>query len=82
MTIESPGQALRRKANRALQLARAVSDEEAAQALRHHATSLFEEAETLERAHELLPPPAPAQQPPAQQQQQIQPGTEDEGTNN
>jgi hypothetical protein len=53
MTIESPGQAMRRKANRALRLARAVSDEQAAQALRHHATSLFEEAETLERGDEL-----------------------------
>ena len=63
MTIESPGQALRRQANRALRLARAVSDEQAAQALRHHATSLFEEAETLERGHELLPPLPPAQQP-------------------
>jgi len=78
MTIESPGQALRRQANRALRLARAISDEQAAQALRHHATFLFEEAETLEREHELLPPPPPAEQSPAQQQQQIQPGTEDE----
>jgi hypothetical protein len=61
-----------------LRLARAISDEQAAQALRHHATSLFEEAETLERGHELLPPSPPARQPPAQQQQQIQLGTEDE----
>ena len=78
MTIESPGQALRRQANRALRLARAISDEQATQALRHHATRLFEAAETLERGHELLPPPPPAQQPPAQKQQQIQAGTEEE----
>jgi hypothetical protein len=77
MTIESPGQALRRKANRALRLARAVSDEQAAHALRHYATSLFEEAETLERGHELLPPPLQHSSP-QHSKQQIQPGTEDE----
>ena len=38
MTIESPGQALRRQANRALRLARGVADQQAAQALRVHAT--------------------------------------------
>jgi hypothetical protein len=48
----SPGEALRRRADRALRLARAVSDEKATQALRLYAISLFEEAETLERGHE------------------------------
>ena len=78
MTIDRPGQALRRQANRALRLARAVSDEQAAQALRLHATSLFDQAETLERAHGPLPPATPEQQGAAQQQQQIQPGSDDE----
>jgi len=54
MTIMSPGEALRRRADRALRLARAVSDEKAAQALRLYAISLFEEAETLERGQEAL----------------------------
>ena len=78
MTIESPGQALRRQAHRALRLARGVADQQAAQALRVHATSLFEKAETLERGHGPLPPTNPEQQRPAQQQQQMQPGSEDE----
>ena len=39
MTIQAP--ALRRQANRALRLARSLSDERAAQALRIHATSLL-----------------------------------------
>ena len=54
MTIMPPGEALRRRADRALRLARAVSDEKATQALRLYAISLFEEAETLERGHEAL----------------------------
>jgi hypothetical protein len=78
MTIESPGQALRRQANRALRLARAISDEQAGQALRLHASSLLDQAEALERGHGPLPPPDAEQQRPAQQQQQIQPGTDDE----
>ena len=59
MTIELSGQALRRQADRALRLARAVSDNQAAQALRLHATRLFEQAETLERGYALLTPPQP-----------------------
>ena len=78
MTIEPRGQALRRRADRALRLARAISDEQAAQALRLHASSLLDQVETFERGHELLPPPPPARQPPAQQQQQIQLSTDDE----
>jgi hypothetical protein len=77
MTIEPPGQALRRQADRALRLARAVSDDQAAQALRLHATSLFEQAETLERGYGPLTPPQPEQQRLAQQQQQIQTGSDD-----
>jgi len=46
--------------------------------LRLHATSLFEQAETLERGHGPLPPANAEQQRPAQQQQQIQPGIDDE----
>ena len=57
MTLQAP--ALRRQADRALRLARAVSDEQAAQALRVHATSLFEQAERLERGHGPLPPATP-----------------------
>ena len=72
---ESPSQALRRQADRALRIARAIYDEQAAQALRQHATGLFEQAEALERG-----PAAPlhesGEQHPAQQQQQIQPGSE------
>ena len=78
MTIELPGQALRRQADRALRLARAVSDNQAAQALRLHATRLFEQAETLERGYALLTPPQPEQQRLAQQQRQIQTGSDDE----
>jgi hypothetical protein len=77
MSIESPGHELRRQAGRALRLARAVSDEQAAQALRLHADSLFEQAEKLERGHEPLPPPNTEQQRPAQQQQQIQSGSDE-----
>src|SRR4051794_24898588 len=47
MTIMSPGEALRRRADRALRLARAVSDEKAAQALRLYAISFFEEPKHL-----------------------------------
>jgi hypothetical protein len=78
MTKEFPGEALRRRADRALRLARDISDEQAAQALRLHATGLFEQAETLQRGQGPLPPPNPEQQRPAQQQQQTQPGSEDE----
>jgi hypothetical protein len=78
MATDLPGQALRRQADRALRLARDVSDEHAAQALRLHATSLIEQAETLERAHGPLPPPDTEQQRPAQQQQQIQISSDDE----
>jgi len=78
MAIDSPGQALRRQADRALRLARDVSDEHAAQALRLHATNLIEQAETQERAHGPLPPPDMEQQRPLQQQQQIQPGSGEE----
>ena len=70
--------ALRRQANRALRLARAVSDERAAQALSIHATDLFAQAERLERGHMALPTPDPEQQRPAQQQHQIQPSSDDE----
>ena len=77
MTIEPRGQALRRRADRALRLARAISDEQAAQALRLHASSLLDQAEAFERGHWPLPPPNAEQQRPAQQQQQIQPGTDD-----
>jgi len=56
MTIEPRGQALRRRADRALRLARAISDEQAAQALRLHASSLLDQAEALERGHELVAP--------------------------
>ena len=78
MTIESPGQTLRRQANRALRLARGVADQQAAQALRVHATSLFEKAEKLDRGHGPLTPTNHEKQRPAQQQQQMQPGSEDE----
>jgi hypothetical protein len=54
MTIQAA--ALRRQADRALRLARSVSDERAAQALRIHATSLVEQAERLERGQGLPPP--------------------------
>ncbi len=60
MTIDPPGQALRRQADRALRLARAVSDEQAAQALRLHANSLFEQAETLEAEHSRCLHPMPS----------------------
>jgi hypothetical protein len=76
MTAESPGQALRRQADRALRLARAISDEQAAQALRQHAIGLFEQAEAL-KCVSPLHGQSPEQHP-TQQQQQIQPGSEDE----
>jgi hypothetical protein len=78
MTVELPAQALRRQADRALRLARSVSDKQAAQALRLHATSLFEQAERLERGHGPLPQTNAERQRPAQQQQQMQPGSKDE----
>jgi hypothetical protein len=77
MMAKSPSQALRRQADRALRISRAISDEQAAQALRLHATGLFEQAEALERGHAPLLPQRPEQHP-AQQQQQVQPGSEDE----
>ena len=46
----------------ALRLACAVSDEQAAQALRVHATHLFEQAERLELGHVPLPTTVPGQQ--------------------
>ena len=67
-------ESLRRQAERALRLARGISDEQAAQVLRAHAAYLHARAEWLER-QEKLPPSqlTTGQQQPAQQQRQIQP---------
>jgi hypothetical protein len=59
---------LRRQAERALRLARGISDEHAARALKVLAATLSERAASLE------------QHRPAQQQQQIQPKDEDKET--
>ena len=68
---------LRRQAERALRLARAIYDEQAAGALKVHAASPIQQAQGLEQD---MPPPLPSanQERPAQQQQQIQPEDTDE----
>jgi hypothetical protein len=70
ITDETVG--LRRQAERALRLARAIYDEQAAGALKVHAASLVQQAQSLEQDMPLHPPSAD-QERPAQQQQQIQP---------
>jgi hypothetical protein len=62
---------LRRRAERSLRLAKAVSDEQASDALTVHAAELLERAAALEtEAAHAVQQPAPEQQPAAQQQQQ------------
>jgi hypothetical protein len=74
--ITEEAERLRRQAERALRLARAISDEQAAHALRAHAAKLFEKAESLEPTTR---PGLHSESPrPAQHQQQIQPNREDE----
>jgi hypothetical protein len=64
---------LRRQAERALRIARGISDEQAALALRAHAADLHKQADWLEQedlpAQETQPAAGPQ---PMQQQQQIQ----------
>lgn len=75
---------LRRRAERALRLARGVYDQRAAQALKDYAVTMLQRAESLEGQNQQNPilPPSAGQQPPAQQQQQIQPAQdEDDKTN-
>lgn len=62
-------ESLRRSAERALRLARAIPDDRTVQALTMHAADLHTKAEWLERQD--MPPqqPSPGQQQPAQQQQ-------------
>jgi hypothetical protein len=71
---------LRRQAERALRLAKAVSDEQASDALTAHAAALLERAVALETeaAHAVQFQPAREQQPAAQQQQQKATKEEDE----
>jgi hypothetical protein len=78
MTLANEAERLRKQAQRALRLARAISDDHTASALKAHATSLFEQAERLEQqpATPVLRA-APEQPSPTQQQQQIQPKNED-----
>jgi hypothetical protein len=64
---------LRRQAKRALRLAGAVLDLQAAQALEAHAETLLARAQSLEQTQPVLS----AQQQPAQQQQQGQSTEED-----
>ncbi len=65
-------ESLRRQAERALRVARGISDEQAARALNALAADLHKRAEGLERQG--IPSPVqPVVQQPAQQQQQIQP---------
>jgi hypothetical protein len=63
---------LRRQAERSLRLAKAVSDEQASDALTAHAANLLERAAALETeaAHTVHFQPAFEQQPAARQQQQ------------
>ena len=70
---------LRRQAERALRLAKAVSDEQASDALTAHAAALLERAVALEtEATHAVQQRAPEQQPAAQQQQQKATKEEDE----
>lgn len=71
---------LRRRAERALRLARGVYDQRAAQALKDYAVALLLRAESLEGQQQQhhIPPPSAGQQPPAQQQQQIQPAKDED----
>jgi hypothetical protein len=59
---------LRRRAERALRLARGVYDQRAAQALKDYAVTLLLRAESLEGQQQQhhIPPPSAGQQPPAQ----------------
>jgi hypothetical protein len=61
---------LRRQAERSLRLAKAISDEQASDALTAHAAALLERAVALETEAHAVQQPAPEQQPAAQQQQQ------------
>jgi hypothetical protein len=65
---------LRRQAERALRIARGISDEQAALALRAHAADLHNQADRLEQQDLPVPAtqPAAAPQPMQQQQQQQQ----------
>jgi hypothetical protein len=69
---------LRRQAERALRLSKAVSDEQASDALTDHAAALLERAVALENeAAHAVQQRAPEQKPAAQQQQQFHPKKED-----
>ena len=57
MRIPSEAKRLRRQASRALRLAHAISDEQAAQALMLHADNLLKEAERLEQQNVSAPRP-------------------------
>jgi len=80
--VASAGKAgrLRKQAQRALRLARAIGDERAASALRVHAANLIEQADSLERQQTPVPAIAVEQPRPLQQQQQLQPKDEDKET--
>jgi hypothetical protein len=81
MTLANEAERLRKQAQRALRLARAISDDQTASALKAHATILFEQAERLEQQPAMPGVRATAEQPsPIQQQQQIQPKNEDHET--
>jgi hypothetical protein len=69
---------LRRKAERSLRLAKAVSDEEASNALTAHVAELLERAAALEAQPANTVQFQSDQRPAAQQQQRIHPKKEDE----